>query len=535
MPSDRSLEPLLTVARDLSASLATNDRYARLLEAVSRALPCDAACLMALEEGVLVPLAARGLVPAALDRRYARGDHPRLDVILKSGDPVRFAPDSKLSDPFEGLLAADPHALHGIHACLGCRLTDGQEVVGALTADALASDAFDGVDDSFVATLGALAGAAVRTARLIEALETKADRRGAVVRARSREVVKSGFLGSSAPARRLLDEIRLVAPTDLPVLITGETGVGKELVAHLVHAGSPRREEALVHVNCAALPESVAESELFGHVAGAFTGAVGARAGRFELADGGTLLLDEIGELPLLLQPKLLRALQQGEIQRVGSDKPLRVNVRVVAATNRDLLREIERGRFRADLYHRLAGFPLHVPPLRERLADLPTLASALLEQRRRHLGCGLLELTAAALDALAAYDWPGNVRELDNVLSRAALRAIAEGRERTRLPIEPRHLDLRPADEGAARTGATATIARAALRGPLAERVDAFRRAQIEEAVERCSGNWAAAARDLGLHRANLHALAQRLGLKGRAAPSKGRGGRGRGPIRRA
>ncbi|MBL8843071.1 MAG: nitric oxide reductase transcriptional regulator NorR [Planctomycetes bacterium] len=521
MTREPSFEPLLAVARDLTASLATHDRHARLLAAVCRALPCDAACLLALEGDALVPVAAHGLVPAALSRRYARGDHPRLDVILKSGEPVRFAPDSKLADPFEGLLAADPHALHGIHACLGCRLTDGHEVVGALTADALRPDAFDGIADSFVATLGALAGAAVRTARLIEALETKVDRRGAAARARSREVVQSGFLGSSAAARRLLDEIALVAPTDLPVLITGETGVGKELVAHLVHGSSPRADEPLVQVNCAALPESVAESELFGHVAGAFTGAVSPRAGRFELADGGTLLLDEVGELPPLLQPKLLRALQQGEIQRVGSDRPLRVNVRVLAATNRDLRREVERGRFRADLYHRLAGFPIHVPPLRERLSDLPLLAAALLDRLRRQLGCGRLEPTAAALAALAGYAWPGNVRELENVLSRAALRAASEGRERTVLPIEPRHLDLRAgeavASGGAAGGGALGALAGAAAGGTLAERLEAYRRAAIEEAVERNGGNWAAAARALGLHRANLHALAVRLGLKPR------------------
>jgi anaerobic nitric oxide reductase transcription regulator len=171
------------------------------------------------------------------------------------------------------------------------------------------------------------------------------------------------------------------------VLITGETGVGKELVAHHVHAASARADEAMIHVNCAALPLSIAESELFGHVAGSFTGASRDRAGKFEVADGGTLFLDEIGELSLEIQPKLLRVLQHGEIQRVGSDKVHRVNVRVVAATNRNLAREVESGRFRADLYHRLAVFSATRPPLRERLTDIPVWRHTLPTQRRAGSG----------------------------------------------------------------------------------------------------------------------------------------------------
>jgi anaerobic nitric oxide reductase transcription regulator len=197
------------------------------------------------------------------------------------------------------------------------------------------------------------------------------------------------MVGASPALQRLLEETAMVAGSEMTVLITGETGVGKERVAQQLHELSRRREEALIHVNCAALPESIAESELFGHVAGAFTGAARDRAGKFEVADGGTLFLDEIGELPLTLQPKLLRALQSGEIQRVGSDRVHRVNVRVVAATNRDLQREVERGRFRADLYHRLAVFPLRVPPLRERREDVPLLAAHFADLARRGWGSG--------------------------------------------------------------------------------------------------------------------------------------------------
>jgi anaerobic nitric oxide reductase transcription regulator len=301
----------------------------------------------------------------------------------------------------------------------------------------------------------------------------------------------------------------------MPVLISGETGVGKELVAAMVHASSTRRERSLVTLNCAALPEALAESELFGHQAGAFTGATQDRAGKFELADNGTLFLDEIGELPLAVQAKLLRALQQGEVQRVGSDRVHRVNVRALAATNRDLEQEVAAGRFRADLYHRLATYPIAVPPLRNRAEDLPILADHLLNQHRRRLGCGVPVLDAESLELLQHYAWPGNVRELDNVLARAVLRAMAQQPGVDQLRIARRHLTLEIA-EASSRTGA----AQSATNVPpdnrtLGEQVDDFQRRAIAAAVDQHKGNWAAAARSLGLHRANLHTLGKRLGMK--------------------
>jgi anaerobic nitric oxide reductase transcription regulator len=515
-PADAAaIAALLDIARDLTASLAARDRYSRLLQAIRRVIPYDAACLLRLEGDDLVPVAGHGLVREALVRRYRRHEHPRLDAILRSPDPVRFPPDSPLPDPFDGLLEEDPHALERIHACLGCALTEGGEVIGALTADALEPHAFDAFDTRFLATLGALAGAALRTTALIETLERRAEQRGRVARELQRHAIEtSGELVGTSPAlRRLLEEVAVVAASDLTVLVLGETGVGKERVAHQVHELSPRRDEALIHVNCAALPEAIAESELFGHVAGAFTGAVRDRAGKFEVADGGTLLLDEVGELPLLLQPKLLRALQSGEIQRVGSDRVHRVDVRVVAATNRDLEGEVARGRFRADLYHRLAVFPLRVPPLRERREDVPLLAAHFADAARRRLGLGPVRLSAPVRERLAAADWPGNVRELENVVSRAVLRASA-GRERgAPVVVERRHVDV----DGAAPVAPSADEPAEAPveRGrPLAERLRDYQRRLVREALERNGGRWAAAARELGMHRSNLHHLARRLGL---------------------
>ncbi len=510
------LEVLLDIARDLTASLAASDRYARLLGGVRRLIPCDAACLLRLEGGDLVPVAGYGLTAAALSHRYPRREHPRLDVILNSRDPVRFPVDSQLPDPFDGVIEAAPGPMHKVHACLGCALTDGGEVVGALTADALEPHQFDGLDERIVATLGALAGAALRTTSLIEALERRAAHRGQVARELVRSAVESSggaILGASEAIARLKREIALVAASDLAVLITGETGVGKELVAHHVHAASRRADEALIHVNCAALPLSIAESELFGHVSGAFTGASRDRAGKFEVADGGTLFLDEIGELSLEIQPKLLRVLQHGEIQRVGSDRPHRVNVRVIAATNRDLEREVAAGRFRADLYHRLAAFPLHVPALRDRLEDVPLLAAHFADAAGRRLGLAGVRFTEAARRALDRYDWPGNVRELENVVSRGVLRASFDRLRTEVVLVDAAHLDLRAPTSADMPSPATAKpVAEAA---PLAVRVEQFERDLILEAVKRNGGNWAAAARELGMHRSNLHHRARRLGLR--------------------
>jgi anaerobic nitric oxide reductase transcription regulator len=317
-------------------------------------------------------------------------------------------------------------------------------------------------------------------------------------------------------------EIAIVGVSDMAVLITGETGVGKELVAHHIHAASSRADEALIHVNCAALPVSIAESELFGHVAGAFTGATRDRAGKFEVADGGTLYLDEIGELSLESQPKLLRAVQHGEIQRVGSDRIHRVNVRVIAATNRQLEREVDAGRFRADLYHRLAVFPLHVPPLRERREDVLLLAAHFAESTARRLGVAAVSFTEEAKRALLRGDWPGNVRELDNVVGRGVLRAFAGHEPGHAVVVNASDLDMRssPGQRGArnlpaGEPGSNDSVA--SVPASLGELVESFERQVIRQTVERNAGNWAAAARDLGLHRSNLHRRAQRIGLKPR------------------
>jgi len=512
------LDALLTIALDLTAALDASDRYQRLLDVVRRAIPCDAAALLKHDGDAFVPAATYGLTPDLLGRRFVARDYPRLDIISKSAEPVRFPTDTPLPDPFDGFLVADPGALHGVHACLGCPLRVQDELVGLLTADALTVSAFDAIDPRFLSALGALAGAAMRTTLLVEALEHEAERRGRVARDLMRDLQMrqgSQIIGVSPVMEKLRQEISLVARSDFTVLVAGETGVGKELVARAVHAESARRDEPMLYVNCAALPESLADSELFGHAKGAFTGATADRPGKFEVAHKGTLFLDEIGELPLSIQPKLLRALQDGEIQRVGRETPLKVDVRLIAATNRDLEQEVRAGRFRADLFHRLNVFPLRVPPLRERKEDIALLSGYFCDLARRRLGLGPVHLAPETLDRLRAYPWPGNVRELENVVSRAALKAAARTPRGKPVLLEPEHLGLEFAGQSSAADSVPADVAPAALGLPFRDIVQEYERSLIRRALDAEQGNWAAAARRLGLDRGNLHHLAKRLGLR--------------------
>ena len=325
------------------------------------------------------------------------------------------------------------------------------------------------------------------------------------------------ILGQSPAIRELLAELEVVAVSELPVLLLGETGVGKELFARRLHAQSKRWNKPLIQVNCAALPESLAESELFGHVKGAFSGATADRPGRFDAANGGTLLLDEVGELPLSVQAKLLRVLQNGEIQRLGADKPLHVDVRIIAATNRHLPDSIRDGHFRADLYHRLSVYPVPIPPLRDREQDVLMLAGHFLELNRARLGLRSMRLSPAAERAMLAYRWPGNVRELEHVISRAAVKLLSRGASRTQiLTLEPELLDLDSSVEPST-TGAHLPAQAAPSVGvqALRDSVDNCQRQSIQHALEAFNGNWASAARALEVDPSNLHKLARRLGLK--------------------
>lgn len=285
---------------------------------------------------------------------------------------------------------------------------DGAEVWGRIFANHVA---------------GAIANA--RAFEEIQRLKAQLEQQNAYLQEEVVEAKAFGDLvGQSAALRQIVSQIDLVAPTDASVLILGETGTGKELVAHEIHRRSRRKDKPLIRVNCASIPKDLYESEFFGHAKGAFTGAIKDRAGRFEAADGGTLFLDEIGEVPLELQGKLLRALQEKSYERVGEDRTRRADVRIVAATNRDLKKEVAAGRFREDLYYRLNVFPVQVAALRERKEDIPLLAQHFIKISVKELGCSKPRLTRAGSLQLQNYEWPGNIRELRNVIERAVILA---------------------------------------------------------------------------------------------------------------
>jgi DNA-binding NtrC family response regulator len=316
------------------------------------------------------------------------------------------------------------------------------------------------------------------------------------------------IIGEAAVLRDVLAKVEQVAPTHSTVLLRGETGTGKELVAHAIHINSPREAKPFVRVNCAALAAGVLESELFGHEKGAFTGAVARRPGRFELADGGTLFLDECGDLPPEVQVKLLRVLQEREFERVGGSETIRVDVRVISATHRDLEQQISDGKFREDLYYRLNVFPITLPPLRERLEDLPRLVEHFVQKFNRTTGKTIRGFDPSAIFALQQYSWPGNVRELENVVERAIIVC-----PRDRVEVTASDLDFGRRGQGAPPPVAVAAAASGAK--PLQARLQEQEKSEIVAAIERNQGNIAGAARALGINRSTLYYRLRKHGLE--------------------
>ncbi|MDP2180312.1 nitric oxide reductase transcriptional regulator NorR [Methylicorpusculum sp.] len=503
-------EAIREVVLSLTANLSMNDRYTEFLSIFARITGNHVCALLRYQDGVLIPVATLGLVPKVLKLNFPPERHPRLAAILQSRVPVRFAANDSRPDPYDGLLSGDTEGKLGVHACVGIALYNENTLFGVLSADSQEPSAFDHIDDSVFRIFAALATVSLRYETYITQLEVLAKHRELVANELVNENLQrsSQTLGESPAMQNLSREIDIVSGSDLTVLLLGETGVGKEVIARIIHARSKRIDQPLVYLNCAALPDSLAESELFGHVKGAFSGATSDRAGKFELANGGTLFLDEVGELPLAIQAKLLRVVQFGEIQRVGSDKSHRADVRIIAATNRLLAEEVKEGRFRADLYHRLSVYPLHVAPLRERIVDIAVLSRFFLNQARARLGLERIDLSNDTLRTLENYSWPGNVRELEYVMLRAVLRASAlRGRS---LVLQPSDLDI-----GAELNKAIA-VDNSGLNGKsLTQLVDDYQRQIISTTFTESGENWAKTARSLGMDRGNLHRLVKRLGMK--------------------
>ena len=324
------------------------------------------------------------------------------------------------------------------------------------------------------------------------------------------------LVGESPAMRAIYDMVARVADSPSTVLITGESGTGKELIAKALHRGSSRRDRPLIKVNCAAIPKDLVESELFGYERGAFTGAVGSKPGRFELADGGTLFLDEIGEVPVEMQVKLLRALQESEFERVGGIKTLRVDVRLIAATNRDLKALIADGRFREDLFYRLAVVPIALPPLRDRREDIPLLVRHFIEKYDQRLGKRVEGVDAEALDLLRAYPWPGNIRELENLMERSVLFADGPTIHAGALPDALRESTPAAPVAPVGPLGAIAAPSGASMKEIVRQAQAELERELIARALDETSGNVTRAAKRLQISRKSLQVKMKELGLRG-------------------
>ncbi|MEN9800310.1 MAG: hypothetical protein RL653_4007 [Pseudomonadota bacterium] len=379
--------------------------------------------------------------------------------------------------------------------------------------EAIKAGAFDYITKPFdQAELQAVIDKAVKTHEADQAA-VKPDSRG-----------RMSIVGGSPQMAEIFKIIDKVADTPSTVLVTGESGTGKELVATALHEGSGRRSKPFIRINCGAIPKELMEAELFGYERGAFTGAVASKPGRFELADGGTLFLDEIGEIPVEMQVKLLRALQESEFERVGGIKTTRVDVRLIAATNRDLQAEVEAGRFRTDLYYRLAVVPIRLPPLRERSDDIPHLAQHFLDKYNRKLNKRLEGFTPEALDALRAWHWPGNIRELENLVERTLLFADGPLVHRADLPDPVRGVAASPQGAPALSAPAvdvTLVPGEAGLKDIVRQKAAELERDLIVQALAETEGNVTRAAKLLQISRKSLQTKMKEFGLRDEAPDS--------------
>jgi formate hydrogenlyase transcriptional activator len=401
----------------------------------------------------------------------------------------------------------------GVQSFCWLPLTTAQRRLGALVFVCKQQSAYDTADVGFLQLVANQVAVAIDNAlafQEITALKEQLSKENAYLEEEVR--TEHGFaeiVGESVALRRVLKQVETVAPTGSTVLIRGETGTGKELIARALHDLSPRAERTFVKLNCAAIPTGLLESELFGHEKGAFTGAISQKVGRFELAHKGTLFLDEVGDIPLELQPKLLRVLQEQEFERLGSTKTIHVDVRLVAATNRDLAPMVADGRFRSDLYYRLNVFPLMLPPLRERPDDIPRLVRHFTQRFARRMGRRIETIPSAVLDALVSYPWPGNVRELQNVIERAVILSAGSSLQ---IPLG----DLQSAATQAPASTAAAATQAPAPTGEAVTLADAEREhilGALRETGGVVGGPKGAAAR-LGMKRSMLYWKMKKLGI---------------------
>jgi len=492
------LNLLLNISYTLESSLELRDVIRPVLLKMEEVmgLQCGTITILDRQSGSFSASEAVGLPRHLSKEEYLRHHRPLIDDVIRTGQAV-VVPDVSAESSLKRKNAEGA----GEKTALICvPVKFGEEVVGCLSAErpsrAEVSLAADRRLLSLVANVIAQSVHFHRdTEERLNALRRENERLQEQLRTSLRP---PNMIGNSTAMRSVYQHIEQVAGSATTVLIRGESGVGKELVARALHEQSPRKGNAFVKFNCAALPESIIESELFGHEKGAFTGAVSMRKGRFEIADGGTIFLDEIGDLSPPTQVKLLRVLQEKEFERVGSQTPIRSDVRVITATSRNLEEMIEQEKFRADLYYRLNVFPIYMPPLRERKSDILLLADHFAGKFSKSSGKKVRRISTAAIDLLMSYHWPGNVRELENCIERAVVLCPGPSIEAHHLPPTLQKKD--PAEKGST--------------GTLDSAVSALEYEMIVAELKACEGNMARAARKLGLTERQMGLRVKRFGI---------------------
>jgi Nif-specific regulatory protein len=482
----RELGLLLELSRLLDQSLNLHDVIGPAVTAIAKHMGMTRASVGFLnrETGEILTEAAYGLAPTEIKKGVYRVGEGVTGLVVKTGKPRTVSRISE--DPFflNRTGARKNPAVEMSFVCVPIKT--GNEVIGALSADRPYKP--DQALDEDVRLLTIAGSMIAQAVRLRRSAQEERDRLMAE-NARLRESLQSRFrpsniIGTAKEMQVVYDLIAQVCKSEATVLLRGESGVGKELVAHAIHYNSHRSDKPFVKVNCAALPQTVLESELFGHEKGAFTGAVTQRKGRFEVANGGTIFLDEVGDFSPATQITLLRVLQERELERVGGTQTIKVDVRVIAATNKNLEALIAAGHFREDLYYRLNVFPIHIPPLRERRSDIMLLADHFVEMYGRQNNKKVKRISTPAIDMLTAYHWPGNVRELENCVERAVLLTQDE-------VIHGHHLP--PSLQTAEASGTVPS-------GKLEDTLDRVERELIVEALKTARGNQAKAAKALGI-----------------------------------
>ena len=487
---------LLRIAQQVSSTRRIERLLEAIVSAVTKIVECRDACLMLLrpESGELVSHVVIGEHKARMREVRIRVGEGIAGWVAEHGKPILSNDVEK--DPRYARRLSQVTDVEQIQSILCVPLISGKKILGVLSIiNKPGGGGFTRQDLRLASAFAAQAAIAIENAKLYEAMSKE----NMILRAQLDRA--PGMLKSFSPAmKRVIWMARRAAESDATVLLLGESGTGKEIVARAIHTWSPRGNYPFVAVNCAALPENLLESELFGHERGAFTGALRRREGKIELADGGTLFLDEIGELKTDIQTKMLRVLQEHQFERVGGTETITADIRVIAATNRNLQEEVERGMFREDLFYRLNVIALTIPPLRERKEDILYLADRFIKAYCAQAGRKEPVLTHAAREALLKYPWPGNVRELENVLERAIVLGSEE-----RIDADDLLLDLAPAPSRSIDT-----------RRPFRELVRDYKKDVIAEALRRCGGNQSRAAEQLSVTQPYLSRLMKDLGLRG-------------------